>query len=50
MKENSITLLEKPLVIKGKSRVRGEIITLHLESERVEVVNATIQSTEIGSK
>ena len=50
VKENSITLLEKPLVIKGKSRVRGEIITLHLESERVEVVNATIQSTEIGSK
>lgn len=50
VKENSITLLEKPLVIKGKSRVRGEIITLHLESERVEVVNATIQSTEIGAK
>ena len=50
VKEDSITLQEKPLVIKGKSRVRGEIITLHLESERVEVVNATIQSTEIGGK
>ena len=44
----TITLLSKPLVIKGKSRVRGEVITLHLDSERVEVVNATIHSTEIG--
>lgn len=48
VKGDSITLLDKPVVIKGKSRVRGEVITLHLDSERVEVVNATIHSTEIG--
>lgn len=48
VKDETITLLIKPLVIKGKSRVRGEVITLHLDSERVEVVNATIHSTEIG--
>ncbi len=50
VKDKTISLLDNPVVIKGKSRIKGEVITLHIESERVEVVNATIHSTEIGNK
>ena len=48
--EETIELTEKPVVIKGKSRIQGEKITLYTESERITIVNATATSTDFDSK
>lgn len=48
--DGTIELSDKPVVIKGKSRLQGEKITLYTESERITVVNATATTTDIDSK
>ncbi len=47
-KGGTIVLTENPVIVKGKSRLRGEMITLHLDSERVEIVSGKIQSSDIS--
>ena len=42
--------MDKPIVIKGKSRIQGEKITLYTESERITIVNATATTTDFDSK
>ncbi len=48
--EGTIELMDKPIVIKGKSRIQGEKITLYTESERITIVNATATTTDFDSK
>lgn len=48
--EGTIELSDKPIVIKGKSRIQGEKITLYTESERITIVNATATTTDFDSK
>lgn len=48
-KEGTIELSEKPVVIKGNSRLQGEKITLYTDSERVTIVNATATTTDFNS-
>ena len=48
-KEGTIELSEKPVVIKGNSRLQGEKITLYTDSERVTIVNATATTADFGS-
>lgn len=47
--EGTIELSDKPVVIKGKSRIQGEKITLFTESERITIVNATATTTDFDS-
>lgn len=48
-KEGTIELSEKPVVIKGNSRLQGEKITLYTDSERVTIVNAIATTSDFGS-
>lgn len=48
-KEGTIELSERPVVIKGNSRLQGEKITLYTDSERVTIVNAIATTSDFGS-
>ena len=48
LKEGTIELSEKPVVIKGNSNLQGEKITLYTDSERITVVNAIATSSNFN--
>ena len=48
LKEGTIELSEKPVVIKGNSNLQGEKITLYTDSERITVVNAIATSSNLN--
>ena len=48
LKEGTIELSEKPIVIKGNSNLQGEKITLYTDSERITVVNAIATSSNLN--